>query len=175
MMRNWFYSLGACTRPRIRARRLPQNKIFESEFAFAGWDRRVASMARDPAIHGHLTRFRFNDVIKGVAARAVEMNGLVFGHHRRAPTHWRRLIIADCAASVPLLRPPAPKNPVSGAGPPLDTARPRSPGASWPHSGSHGNPGGTQRYRKNGGNRTCLFIRGQITVAKSVRGRPLTS
>ena len=47
MVGNRFYSLGACTRAWIRARRLPQNKIFEPEFAFAGRDRRVTSTVGD--------------------------------------------------------------------------------------------------------------------------------
>jgi hypothetical protein len=88
LTRNRFYSQRTSARPRIRARPFPQKKIFEPEFAFAGGDRRVASMARDPAINGRRPRFRFNDVIKGVAARAIEVNGLIFGHDIRAPTHW---------------------------------------------------------------------------------------
>jgi hypothetical protein len=64
----------------------------------------VTSTAGDPTINGHRSRFRFrfrfNDVIKGVAARAIEMNGLIFGHDIRAPTHWPRVTIADRAAPV---------------------------------------------------------------------------
>jgi hypothetical protein len=97
MVRGRFYSLGALTRAWIRARRLPQNKIFEPEFAFAGGDRRVTSTAGDPTINDHRSRSRFNDVIKGVAARAIEMNGLIFGHDIHAPTHWPRVTIADRA------------------------------------------------------------------------------
>jgi hypothetical protein len=48
----------------------------------------VTSTAGDPTINGNRSRFRFNDVTKGVAARAIEMNGPVFGHDIRAPTHW---------------------------------------------------------------------------------------
>ena len=40
----------------------------------------MASMASDPAINGHRPRFGFDDVIKSVAARAIEMNGPVFAH-----------------------------------------------------------------------------------------------
>jgi hypothetical protein len=79
---------------------LPQNKIFEPELTFAGRDRRVTSTAGDPTINGHRSCFRFNDVIKGAAARAIEMNGPVFGHDIRAPTHWPRVTIADRAAPV---------------------------------------------------------------------------
>jgi hypothetical protein len=85
LARNRFYSQRASARPRIWPRRFPQKKIFEPEFAFVGGDRRVASMACDPTINGHQPRFRFNDVIKGLAARAIEMNCLYFADGEQVP------------------------------------------------------------------------------------------
>ena len=73
-------ALRASTRPRIRACRLPQTKIFEPEFAFAGRDGSVAITTGDPTVNGLRPSFGSNDLIKCVATRAIEMNCRVLGH-----------------------------------------------------------------------------------------------
>jgi hypothetical protein len=60
----------------------------------------VASTAGDPAINGDRPGLGFDDVIKSVATRAIEMNGPVFGHDIAPQLIGRKSLIADCAAFV---------------------------------------------------------------------------
>lgn len=59
---------------------MPQRKIFDLEFAFAGREGSVASTAGDSTINDLRPSFGFDDPIKCIAMWAIEMKRRIFGH-----------------------------------------------------------------------------------------------
>ena len=78
---NWF----PLTRPWVRACRFPQKEIFADEHAVLARQWPAAFAAAYLTICGFRPSFGFDNVIKRVAMRAVEMNCRGFGRHTQPP------------------------------------------------------------------------------------------
>ena len=58
---------------RVNPRRLTQEKIFENEAVFTTGERRTADPAHHLQVGGLRSRFDFDDPVKRVAVRTIEM------------------------------------------------------------------------------------------------------
>ena len=60
--------------PHLLAARIPQKKIFQDELPIAGGKRSAANSARYITVNGLRSGFGFDDLMKRVAMRALEMD-----------------------------------------------------------------------------------------------------